>query len=374
MGVELIHVAQRNVGRGFHPLEHLYVVVQTGRVALPREVLAEQAVHVVEAQAQHRAALVAARLDRQAVRMAHAHVFEYQVHPVYVRIEVRILPVEHRVVLDVFAGVVLIPASRGQVVVAQFVDRRHVVAGVHVLGFLGLEIESERIIIGDARARLAGPLGGDQDDARRSLRTVDRSRCGVFQDGDVLDVVGIYVVDRAGHAVDQHVGVGRAVGHRGDAADADRGRAARRRVGAGDRHARHGALKGLRDGRGLTVEDRFASDRGERPRQVLFPHGAVAHDDHFVHRGALLLEHDVERRAAADGQGLGLVAQVGDEERCIRGGLFGQPQGEVALSVGRYALLGSRENDGSAGNRLPFLGLYASLNGEVLGRSVRWRK
>ena len=306
--------------------------------------------------------------------MAHAHVFEHHVHPVHVGIEVRVLAVEQRVVLDIFAGVVLIPAARGQIVVTQFVDRRHVVGGVHVLRLLGLEVESERIVIGDARARLAGTLGGDEDDARRSLRSVDRSRCGVFQHGDVLDVVGVDVVDRAGHAVDQHIRVGCAVGHRGDAADADRGRTARRRVGAGDRHTRHGALKGLRDGRALAVEDRFASDRGERPRQVLFPHGAVTYDHHLVHRGALFLEHDVEGGAAADGKGLGLVAQIGDEERRICGGFLGQSQEEIALGVGCHALLGPREDNGGAGNRLPFLGLYASLKGEVLGRSVRWRK
>ena len=374
MGIDLVGVAQRDVGRSLHPLEHLYVVVQAGRVALPREVFAEQSVDVVEAQAQHRAALVAARLNRQAVRMAHAHIFEHQVHPVYVRIDVRIFAVEDGVGLDIFAGVVLKPAARRQVVVTQFVDRRHVIVGVHVLRLLGLEIESERIIIGDARARLAGTLGGDQDDACRGLRSVDRRRRRIFQHGDVLDVVGVDIVDLAGHAVDQHIGVGCTFGHRRDAADADRGRTARCGVGAGDRHARHRALKGLRNGRALAVEDRFASDRGERAREVFFPHGTVTHDDHFVHRGALLLEHDVEGGAIADGNGLGLIAQVGDDERSICDGLFGQAQEEVALGVGCHALLGPREDNGGAGNRLPFLGLYASLKGEVLGRSVRWRK
>ena len=85
------------------------------------------------------------------------------------------------------------------------------VAEGHIIIGRGHEVRPRRVVgdavpavVIDAELAFLAALGGDEDDARRTLRTVNGRRRGVLQDGDALDVIGVELDERALDAVHQH--------------------------------------------------------------------------------------------------------------------------------------------------------------------------
>ena len=188
-----------------------------------------------------------------------------------------------------------------------------------------------RTVVGDACLAFLTLLGGDQDDAVGSARTVDGSGRGVLQHGDVVNVCRGQVAQRAGHTVHQHQGAGRSAerAHTADAdgagflsgitaalCDGDAGHQTGEHVG----HIGHGArLHGL------------AVDGGDGADDVHLLLDAVAHYDYFVqHFGVFLQRNVVLGSAGFHRQGLGGVAHIADLQLASGG----NRQLEVAVHVG----------------------------------------
>ena len=78
--------------------------------------------------------------------------------------------------------------------------------GVQHVGDIGRTGPTQVVGVRNARLALLTFLGGYQNDTERSTRTVDGSRSGIHQYGDVVDVLRIQLVDVTGHTVNQHEG------------------------------------------------------------------------------------------------------------------------------------------------------------------------
>ena len=217
----------------------------------------------------------------------------------------------------------------GELVVVQQVER---------LGNLPV---AGRTAVRDRRLADLARLGRDEHYAVGRTRTVDGRRRSVFQHVDLLDVAARQVVDivhlesvddieRSGIAVD-----------RADTADLDLESRARRTVGRGDLHTRDLAAESAEHRSRLITFDVLGRNRSDGTRQVGTLRGAVAHDDDLIHDVGVGLEFDLEIGLRTHFDLLGLVAQIGDDER----GVLLDRKGELAVDVGGSPLRGAADDD-----------------------------
>ena len=144
-------------------------------------------------------------------------------------------------------------------------------------------------------------LGCDEDDTERSPRTVDRSRSGIFQYGDRLDVVRIQRVHIAFDTVDQNQRtVHRAIadGTRTANIDAHRGVQVAA-IGAGSQvQARNGSLQSLRYVGHGTCFDGVGINHADSSRHVDFLLGAIPYHYYLIQQFRITFHLHVNRRAS----------------------------------------------------------------------------
>ena len=192
-----------------------------------------------------------------------------------------------------------------------------------------LHAVGEVIIDGDLSLRPL--LRGDEDDAVGGAGSVDGGGGGVLQDGNLVDVVGVQVRERALDAVDDHERV--VVVHRVETTDVHRRGAARGGRTLLDDEARRGALEAFQDvGDGLALE-LLGGDGGHGTGQVDLLLDTVTDDDRVVQEEILLREFDVEVRTALDGDLFRLIADGRHDKDVLRCG----QEGEEAVHVGHRA-------------------------------------
>ena len=215
----------------------------------------------------------------------------------------------------VFAGDAVVGA--GVEVVGRHVAAEHARPLVHVAG-VGLELVLVLHVVGDVQqvellaqhverevggvlyggfARLAG-LRGDEDDAVRALRTVDRGGRGVFQDVDRGDVVDVDVLKTVlhGEAVDDVERGGR-LRDRRTAADGDVDVGARRTALRYDVHTGGLTREGLRRRGNGHVLEVVAHDRNRRAGQVFALDFGVADGYDLLHHHRRVGELEVKGRS-----------------------------------------------------------------------------
>ena len=274
-------------------------VVEVGDIALlAHETARKEVVDVVGSALQgHVVLLVVARSEH----------LSYVVHVVPA---VRRVVVEHG--LDVLAG------EDGRVLVARLEGRSgefvhqvgHVVVvgvlrSVHECGEVGVDGDSVLAVVGHPRLALPPLLGGDDDHAAGGVEAIYGCRGPVFQHRNALDVVGVDVVHRARHAVDD---VERAILR---AADAQRGevvaRLARGLHGGQTGHAaaQHVGYVGRR-----RLQQLVALERRDGAGERLLLGRAVAHDHYVVERRRLVGQRDVDGAAVAHPDTLGLHSYI----------------------------------------------------------------
>ena len=186
---------------------------------------------------------------------------------------------------------------------------------------------------GVARLRL---FGGDHNHAVGAAGAVQSVRSGVLEYGHRLDVVRVQVVQVAfiGHAVHNPERLLAGV-DRTEAADTNRGGRAEVSRRAGGLHTRHAADQRRRHVGSLHLGNLIRLYDGGRTGERLLLGRTVGHDHHAFDLGGVLPERDVDAGLVADRDFLGLVAQVGDDERGVGRDVR---QGVVSVDVRRDAL------------------------------------
>ena len=211
-------------------------------------------------------------------------------------------------------------------------------AEVHHVDAAHLAGNGEHAVVGELRLTRLAVLGGDEDDAVRSLGAVDGRRGGILEDFHGHDVGRVDGRERGNggnlaisEASETEVPAGIAAAldddtvddvqrfrigiHRRLAADADGGGGTRRTGGLDRGDTRGTSLEGL-----VQVGD-------DGPLQVLFLHGygsagkvaplhgTVTHDDDLVEEFGVFLQEDVDRGLAAHGDLLRCIADGREHER-----------------------------------------------------------
>ena len=178
--------------------------------------------------------------------------------------------------------------------------------------------------------RIAVPLlGGNEDDAVRSTRTVDGRRRSVLEHGERFDVVGVdrlqriphtlAAVYRNGHSVDHDQRVVRRI-ERSRTAHADRRTRTGTAVARDDVHAGDLALEHvLRGDYGAAVE-LLGLDRHDRTGHVVLFDRAVTDHHHVVDTHGIHLKRNVRQRRRTGDQADGLVSDVTDLDDRLRAG------------------------------------------------------
>ena len=191
-------------------------------------------------------------------------------------------------------------------------------------------------------------LGGDEDDAARAARTVDRRGRSVLEHFEALDVAAFEVREGAGVARDAVDDVERVVarGRRLDAADADRDVAVGLSAQLEDLHARHLGRHGVAEVGRRHAGEILGLDGRDGRRHVAFVLDAVTYDHHVVHGDRLAFQRDVGLGLSVGERHLDPV--VTDEREDEHG--IGLPDVDrvFASGVGRRAGRGTLEDDGGA--------------------------
>ena len=176
---------------------------------------------------------------------------------------------------------------------------RQELLGIHEIPFARRRLPADLPLEDDLRPLAHRTfLGGDQNHAVRRPRAVDAGRRSVFQHLDRLDVVGVDVVHGARDPVDDDDRRIALVDRR-TAADEERRRLARQRVGRRDLHTRNLAFQGVAHRGHGSRRHRTAGDLRHGRRKRMARLRAVPHDHHLVHvdrRGGERHVHDRLRR------------------------------------------------------------------------------
>ena len=191
-------------------------------------------------------------------------------------------------------------------------------------------------------------LGGNEDYTIGTAATVDGGRRGVFQDGDVLDVVRWNIADALyGETVNDVKRVVR-LGDRTTTTDADLHLCIRRTFSCGDLHTWHLTSQGLRG-----ISNRYGLQCltvhcGYRTCQVLLLHRTVTDDDDVVQCGGIILERNVNLTLARNVNLFGLHTDVGDDDN-MAASL--QVDSEITVEIGYTTILGTFFDDTGADER-----------------------
>lgn len=185
-----------------------------------------------------------------------------------------------------------------------------VVVGLEELVGLAQVVQAHVGLERDLGTAHAAPLGRDEHHAGIGPGTVERRCCGILQDLDRLDVVGVDVVHVLTlHTVDHVEGRTGAVQRR-TAADDDRGGGTRLSGRRGNPHAGHRTGQRRQGVRPHTLLEHVARHLRDRSRQLVLGHGpAVTGHDHLAHVDRVLAQRDVDLVLAADSHRLRRVAQ-----------------------------------------------------------------
>ena len=309
-------VLSRKVDAQIGALAHLQVDVAAQVVALETEVavvfavgvLLEYAVGLVVGHRYEVFGVLGATAEVQRVALAVHGLSDQFVDPLRIGIEV----VVHAVTVFLDA---LLAETRGQAVVETgLVGQFEVLPRIDELrqalrrGDRLLDAE------GDLRRRDRTALGGHQNNAVGTLGTVD-GRCGsVLEDAEGLDLVGLDVVDVAGHAVDQHQGFRTAL-EGADTADPELG-VVTSGLGAALDADQTGELTGevARQVARCRLHQVAGSDGCDRADHGLAFLLAVTHDDDLFDLVRIGFQLDVDDVAAVDREGLRQVADVADRD------------------------------------------------------------
>ena len=180
----------------------------------------------------------------------------------------------------------------------------------------------------------------DQHHPVRAARTVNRRGRGVLQDGDVFDIAGIEHAQRVtsrgrraahahaarrngaivdGHPVDYVQRFVRRADRRA-AANANIESRARLAVVLRNVHARHATANKLVGGRNQSLAGVRHVDGGHRARYVLLALRAVAHHDDFLQQDFVQLQFHIDGCGVAYRNGLGQIADEGENQHVVRGG------------------------------------------------------
>ena len=254
---------------------------------------------------------------------------------------------------------------------------------VHHLHAASLLLDPDVAVVREGRRSRAALARGDEHDAIRATRPVDRRRRRVLQDLDRLDVVRVQISDaRCWNPVHhvQRIVAGR---DRARAAHADPDPVARLLAGGDDVHARHASLDGA-DGvdRGRAFQIRGRDGR-YRARDVPADLGAVADHHDFLQGDGQRLQAEVRGSGLAgchhhardlaylvpDEPGLqpvGAWRDLGDAEPALAIGGSGEGGAQHAdpdLRQREAGLLGGHDTSDDAG----FRGGRSRLLGHLLG-------
>ena len=224
------------------------------------------------------------------------------------------------VIIDIVSGGVLLVVEKvlhrghevGQLLAAETIGEGlhlDVLVSVHHVDLAGHESHAELAVIGNGPVTSLTGLGGDEDDAVRTLGSIDCRGGGILQNGDGFDVGGVYHVagnpDRSVYHVERVVaGVDRTI-----TADAETGASAGTSREGGNLYAGHLSCHVLEDieargpfGQGLSV------NLGDGGSQVLADHGTVTDDHGLVQHVHVFRHYDVEQRPAVQPDDLVLHA------------------------------------------------------------------
>ena len=176
----------------------------------------------------------------------------------------------------------------------------------------GRELEIDRRLL-----PLLRRLGRDDDDAARTLRTVDGRRSGILEHGERLHVVGVErTADDAVHHVERVAGCGDGA----RAADTDRSLRTGLPRSIIDQHAGGLALEHVPDvGRG-DVGELLRVERNHGARKLRLALRRITHHDHLVEAVRLRLELHVDRRLVAVGHLPVLESHEREDEHFARDG------------------------------------------------------
>ena len=290
------------------------------QVVFAHVIALERALFLIESGGeQGRGAVGAARSGH--LMVLHDAVVEHLVHPVRPVAVLNGFPLVGRE----DGGVVGrgVPLARRAIGLAAHV---HVVLAHQHVGILRPSVDAHITVVGQTRLSGLTFLGGDDDYAVGTLRTVDGGRGSVLQDFDALDVRRCDVGEvGALHAVDDEerlVGnvVGELILHVGErtlTTDVD-GHARSGTTGVtGDVQARNLTLQGFHGVGCRRAHDVVGLDRGDGAGQVALLHRAVTDDDHFVEQLVVVLHADDEHRLIANVDFLSFESDIGDHQRGV---------------------------------------------------------
>ena len=264
---------------------------------------------------------------------------------------VGVLVAEHRLYL----------VARGRTCGIHLVDVGAELAGGHHGQLVGVGLDAHAAAVRYA-GRVAAPLlGGDEDDAVRSTRTVDGRRRSVLEHGEGFDVVGVDRLQRVGHTlaavdcdgypVDHDQRVVRGV-ERSRTAHADGGARSGASVAGDDMHARNLTLEHVLCGDHGAAVELFGLDRHDRTGHVVLLDRTVADHHHVVDTHGILFEREVRQQRRTGHQADGLVTDIADlDDRLGAGGA----DGIVAVDARRDTVGRALFDDGSAQDRHPGL-------------------
>ena len=194
-----------------------------------------------------------------------------------------------------------------------------ILVGIHQVDLFRNLLDAVVAVVGHLDGLRFPLLGRDEDHAVRTARTVNRGRRGVLQHLHRLDVVRIEVREAVlhRHAVDD---IQRVVAGRGRADTAHAHHHVAFGIAARLHHLHTGHLAGHRlpEVGDRTVGDILGLDRRDGRRDVALLHGTVTDHHYVVQRRGLLPELDIERRTAADGNLLRVVADVRYDQHVVR--------------------------------------------------------
>ena len=228
------------------------------------------------------------------------------------------------------------------------VPQLHVLQPRYALGQGRGPLLRHKSVVGHLNAVATAATGFHDDDAVGRPRSVNSRRCGIFQDADALDVVGVDVVERfervgsLRHVVDNEQG--RGVGTNGpNAPDADVGSVGTRPARLlRHRNARCQALKEVRRCGNLPREQFFAADGRHRAGQVGPLLGAVAYHHDLIEVVGPSFQANVDGRAATNGLFQSGIADKAEHQRLSDVGRDRVAAGGVGDGAARGAFNGYR--------------------------------